>query len=190
MPAILIPTLLCPKTWEKMAGDERQRFCTYCNKHVHNLEGLSAKERMTLLTSPAASICSRYKMAVRRPAKGQEDSYHRHLLKYGVGVALTGSVLAVLWEWQGQQEKQRYYRIAGISPSEQGMPRDFYLETRVVAMGMVVAPLPDPETQSAQSDAPETALHEFKLDPREVERLIEESKPKFSKEIPRIELKR
>src|SRR4051794_3915674 len=107
---LLIPTLLCPKSWESMSGDENQRFCSYCKKHVHNLAALSVSERLALLSSPASSICSRYHVALRRPTKGNEDSYYRHLAKYGAGVALTGSVLLVLWEMQGRAEPERFYR--------------------------------------------------------------------------------
>ncbi len=186
---LLIPTFLCPKPWEGMSGNEATRFCTYCKKHVHNLNALSASERLALLSSPAASICSRYKVAIRRPAKGQAESYHRHLLKYGTGVALTGAVLAVLWEWQGQDEQQRYYKAAGISPAEQGMPRHFYYEHQVVAMG-VLAPLPDEEIPTAPSDLNEKTMPVVKLESTAVDRLIEQSKPQFTKEKPVVELKK
>src|SRR5882672_9516006 len=95
---LLVPTLLCPKAWESMSGNEATRFCTYCKKHVHNLEAMSVSDRLALLSSPAASICARYKVAIRRPVKGKKESYIRHVLKYGAGVALTSSALLVLCE--------------------------------------------------------------------------------------------
>src|SRR3954462_8006020 len=105
---LLVPTFFCPKPWEGMSGNETQRFCRYCKKHVHNLEALPVKERLALLASPAASICSRYQLAIRRPAKGHEESYRMHLLKHGAGVVLIGSVLLVLWEMHAQAAKETY----------------------------------------------------------------------------------
>src|SRR5207244_2805169 len=101
MDPLLIPTFFCPKAWEGMTGNEATRHCSYCNKHVHNLDALSVSERLALLSSPAAQVCARYRVAIRRPVKGREKSYYRHLLKYGAGVALSGSVFLVLWEIEG-----------------------------------------------------------------------------------------
>lgn len=187
----LIPTLLCPKSWEGMTGSETERFCSYCKKHVHNLEALSVSERLALLSSPAASICSRYKIAIRRPAKGQKESYQRHLLKYGTGVALTGAVLVVLWEWHGQEEKQRYYKAAGISPAEQGMPRHLYVEHQSLAVGMLTFDRAlESETGSPYADLNAPKAAEFRLDVAEIDRLIQQTKPQFVKEKHVVELKK
>lgn len=187
---ILIPTLFCPKSWESMTGKDTQRFCSYCKKNVHNLETLSARDRLALLASPAASVCSRYRLAIRQPAKGREDAYRRHLLRYDAGVALTGSVLLVLWEWHGREEKQKYYRAAGISPSEQGMPRKFYTEHQVIAVGgLYLGPLADPEMPSILLDVRQSATPELRIDLEAVNRLIGEARPKLPAEIPRVELK-
>src|SRR5258708_4566861 len=143
---LLIPTLLCPKSWEGMTGNETQRFCTYCKKHVHNLEAMSVSERLALLSSPAASICSRYQVAIRRPAKGKEKEYHHHLLKHGAGVAIVGSILVVLWEMQGQAEKERFYRAVSPRVSLNGtivweMPRELYYQHEVFIVGdLAIAP--------------------------------------------------
>jgi len=191
MDSLLIPTFLCPKPWASMTGNEATRFCSYCQKHVHNLEAMGRSERLALLTSPAATICSRYRLAIRRPAKGREDAYRAHLMKYGTGVALVGSVLAVLWEWQGNVEKQRYYKAAGISPAQQGMPRTYYDEHQVVAMGMVFPCLPPdplrPEDTLVNSREPTSS--ELNLDPAEVDRLIEQAKPQPAKGKPLVPLR-
>jgi hypothetical protein len=101
-----------------MSGNETTRFCTYCHKHVPQLEAMSAGERMKMLSSLAARICSRYRIAIRRPAKGNEKSYLRLLLKNGAGVTLTGSVLFVLWEMHAENEKRNFYRaVAGMPNS-------------------------------------------------------------------------
>ncbi len=137
---LLIPTLLCPKPWESMSGNETQRFCTYCKKHVHNLETMSVSERLALLSSPAASICSRYRVAIRRPAKGKEEAYYLHQAKHGAGVAVVGSALLVLWEMHGEAEKERFYRAAAPHASPNGtivweMPKEHYCQHEVVLRG-------------------------------------------------------
>jgi hypothetical protein len=187
----LIPTLFCPKPWEEMPGSEIRRFCTYCKKHVHNLENLSERERLALLSSPAGTICSRYRVAIRRPIKGKEESYHHHLLKYGAGVALSGAVLLVLWEWHGQEEKQRYYKVAGIKPSEQGMPRNYYEERQVITVGMPALDSPfEPKLEPQPPELDELSPRELKLDLSEVEKMIELAKPQFPQEKPVVPLKR
>ena len=183
---LLIPTLLCPKSWENMAGDETRRFCTYCKKHVHNLEALSVSERLALLASPAASICSRYQVAIRRPVKGHEESYARHLLKYGAGVALTGSVLLVLWEMRAEfvrdqwhAENRRFYRAAAAdNRTHCGMPDDFYREDKVVLMGEITL-LPKPITRHDPAASTPFPHIDINLDPLQVDRLLEQTMPKF-----------
>lgn len=164
---LLIPTLLCPKAWEGMSGNEATRFCTYCQKHVHNLEALSATERLALLSSPAGSICSRYQVAIRRPAKGKEADYYLHLAKHGAGVALVGSVLLVLWEMHGQEEQRRYYRAVG---NHQGAvrPSDFFREYRTRLLGDVDIHRPPQANPASTSTTP---AH-IDLDPKLIDPLL------------------
>jgi len=164
--ALLIPTFFCPKAWESMTGNDAVRFCSYCKKEVHNLAAMSARERLTLLSSPAANLCSRYQVAIRRPAKGKESAYYRHLAKYGVGVALTGSVLLVLWETHGDAEKERYYRAAGTTAGGCDMPRELYEEQRAHLKGDVQMPEDRLRAQQAREA-------ELKFRAEEVERAIE-----------------
>jgi len=176
---LLIPTLLCPKAWETMSGTDTERFCNYCQKKVHNLEAMSARERLALLSAPAAQICSRYRVAIRRPAKGKEAAYHRHLLKYGAGVALAGSVILVLWEMQGESAKERYYRASGVTPGSCDMPSQLYNEHRTFLLGDVAlpreaAPAPAPGEESDPANEPHADLT---LDPREIDKLLPPAKP-------------
>jgi hypothetical protein len=180
---LLIPTLLCPKSWENMPGNETQRFCTYCKKHVHNLEALSVSERLALLSSPAASICSRYQVAIRRPAKGKEESYYLHLAKHGAGVAIVGSALLVLWEMQGREDKERFNRAASPRLSTHGtvvweMPEDHYCEHPIYTVGLAIA-LPAPKeiisSDPAGAPPPHVDVH---LDPVAIDKLIEQFTPK------------
>lgn len=173
---LLIPTLLCPKSWESMSGNEAERFCTYCQKSVHNLEALSVDQRLALLTSPAASICSRYRVAIRRPAKGHQEAYTRHLLKYGAAVALTGSALLVLWEFQSQGDLSRIYRVFK-STEGSPMPGHLYEEHPAMIMGEVcridVDKLEQQRLKAQAEKAYAAAAHiDLPLDEREVERAI------------------
>jgi hypothetical protein len=188
---MLIPTLFCPKPWEEMTGDETQRFCRYCKKHVHNLQGLSLNDRLALLTTPAASLCGRYQIAIRRPTKGREAQYRRHLLKYGASVALTGSVLVVLWEWYGREQQEKYYVAAGISPAERGMPRRFYREQNSVMVGML-GPWVDGEDGPIVpvADVSSIAPAGLKLDATEVDRMMRAALPKPAVEKPVVPLEK
>ena len=191
MGPMLIPTLLCPKAWEGMSGNETTRFCSYCKKHVHNLEAMTVSERLALLSSPAASICARYKVAIRRPAKGKKESYMRHLLKYGAGVALTSSVLVVLWEMYAENEKRIFYRAVAGRPHEYayshtgcGWPIDdppevFYEEYEVVTLGITI-PFPDPaKAIRARPGGPTQASPhiDLDLDPVEINKLLQPARP-------------
>jgi len=167
---LLVPTLLCPKAWENMAGGETRRFCTYCKKHVHNLEALSVSERLALLSSPAASICSRYRVAIRRPAKGKKRSYLRHLAKYGAGVALTGTVVLVFWEMHDEAEKQKYYRAAALHGRGRAMPPGFYVEhqTHLLGEAVFVERPKDGKPRGAMSPDPAPPL-ELTLAPAQID---------------------
>lgn len=193
MDAMLIPSFLCPKAWEDMSGNETTRFCTYCKKHVHNLETMSVSERLTLLSSPAASICSRYKVALRRPAPGNEESYLRHMAKYGAGVALTGSVLLVLWEMHEQGNRSVYYRAAGMYRGATGegcsWPPDLYEERETVLLGAIASPedyLPEP--RSTEGDIAPVRHVDLNLDASAIERLWPEIKPRTPELKPKVPL--
>ena len=163
-----------------MTGNETTRFCSYCQKQVHNLAALSASERLALLAAPAASVCARYQVALRRPAKGKEQSYHRHLLKYGAGVALAGSVLVVLWEMQAENEKRIFYRAAlGRDGRGCEMSSDYYREHLGVTLGMVVqVPEEDDENDLHPVEPVEEPRHiDLNLDPAEMDKLLNQIRP-------------
>lgn len=182
---LLLPTLLCPKSWENMSGGHARRFCTHCQKHVHNLEALSVEERLALLTSPAASVCSRYQAAIRRPAKGKEEAYWKHLMKYGAGVAVAGSVLLVLWEMQDPETAARDYRALTSALGLRPMPQDLYVERRVHLTGEVMLPterrIPP---NAAVSGARDPNRMEAKFDAAVIDKLIEHQNPAVSAVAP------
>lgn len=49
----------CPADWRAMSGDERQRFCGSCNKHVHDLSAMTEPEAEALVSS-GRDLCVRY----------------------------------------------------------------------------------------------------------------------------------
>jgi hypothetical protein len=66
MPATRIPLSQvrvaepCPMAWNEMAGNDRARFCSHCNKHVHNLSALHEDEAQRLICESAGSLCIAY----------------------------------------------------------------------------------------------------------------------------------
>lgn len=49
----------CHEDWNKMTGNEQQKFCLSCNKHVHNLSKMPQKKAVALLKN-TPEICVRY----------------------------------------------------------------------------------------------------------------------------------
>ena len=50
----------CRADWEKMAGDERMRYCGQCNLHVYNLSGMTRTEAESLITNAEGRLCVRF----------------------------------------------------------------------------------------------------------------------------------
>jgi len=50
----------CPADWDRMAGDERARFCDRCSLHVYNLSGMTRREAESLITNAEGRLCVRY----------------------------------------------------------------------------------------------------------------------------------
>ncbi len=117
-----------------MTGDESCRFCSVCQKEVHNLAALDPTARQTLLSSPAAKLCGRYRAAIRRPSPGREMAYWRHLARYGAGVAAAGAATFVFWESSAHGVGPVDY-IVGQSTGAPDMPRRYYREDTTVLLG-------------------------------------------------------
>ena len=56
----------CPKTWASLAGDERKRFCSECNLHVHNSAALTRTEAQDMVERATERVC----MRIVRDAEG------------------------------------------------------------------------------------------------------------------------
>jgi hypothetical protein len=58
----------CLAAWDEMAGDDKRRFCSQCNKFVHNLSAMPADEAERLVCESAGSLCARF---ARDPVNGR-----------------------------------------------------------------------------------------------------------------------
>ena len=54
----------CPQAWDAMAGDDKNRFCTHCNRHVHDLSAMTTAEAADLICKAAGKLCVRYQPTV------------------------------------------------------------------------------------------------------------------------------
>ena len=54
----------CTVSWNGMKGDERIRFCTKCNHHVHDISEMTAADALQFVNSTNESVCVRL---YRRP---------------------------------------------------------------------------------------------------------------------------
>jgi hypothetical protein len=50
----------CPTSWGKMAGDDRVRHCSLCDRKVYNLSAMTREEALTLLRQSEGRVCARY----------------------------------------------------------------------------------------------------------------------------------
>ncbi|HQU94355.1 MAG TPA: hypothetical protein PLK77_18810 [Pyrinomonadaceae bacterium] len=50
----------CSADWERMAGDDRKRFCGDCKLHVYNLSGMTKYDAENLLRLSEGRLCVRY----------------------------------------------------------------------------------------------------------------------------------
>lgn len=50
----------CAMNWEAMTGDERQRYCAHCDKHVYNLSQLTRPQAEALLMQTKGNLCARF----------------------------------------------------------------------------------------------------------------------------------
>jgi hypothetical protein len=50
----------CPANWEKMAGDDRVRFCPECNLNVYNFSAMTATEVERIVRRREGRLCARF----------------------------------------------------------------------------------------------------------------------------------
>jgi hypothetical protein len=87
----------CDASWDQMSGDAQRRFCTHCNKFVHDLSAMPTDQAEKLVCESAGSLCVRfardartgavltldYRPPPRRPSRAR-------------GVAVIASILAAM----------------------------------------------------------------------------------------------
>lgn len=50
----------CPASWDEMAGDDRTRHCSLCQKQVYNLSEMTRDQARRLIESREGSVCVRF----------------------------------------------------------------------------------------------------------------------------------
>jgi hypothetical protein len=187
---IALPTFFCPKLWEEMTGNETERFCSKCQKTVHNIESLTLDQRLQLLSSPKGSICGRYRIAVRRARPGYEQPYMQHLLKYGAGVAVASAAFITLWQLYDDGHRKPSsprFRVGTASTGCGGvMPEGFYDEHSATTLGIMMAlESPIPKVEPVEGRASPLVHVDISLEPVELEKLIKTPEP-LKLEFPKL----
>ena len=49
----------CHENWDAMHGDERQKFCDQCDKHVHNLSAMTRADAEAFINANPTGVCIR-----------------------------------------------------------------------------------------------------------------------------------
>lgn len=108
----------CTAEWDSMAGNEQIRFCTHCEKSVHNLSTMTRKDALRFVRANAAGVCVRFYSDPRgRTIHTNDRALYRITRRaskvaagaFGAAVALGASVLAQTP--QGGQEVVAAVRI-------------------------------------------------------------------------------
>jgi hypothetical protein len=93
----------CEADWDSMAGNDEVRFCTHCEKIVHNVSAMTRKDAMRFVRANAGGVCVRfYSDPASRTLHANEGRLHRITRRaslaaagaFGAVVALGSSVLA------------------------------------------------------------------------------------------------
>jgi hypothetical protein len=98
--------LPCQVPWDQMAGDERVRFCTQCNLHVHNLSATAPDAVTAFLAMRTGRVCVAYERREDGSAAFADTPVRGHSLpvmsyetplarrrRWVVPVAIAGAVL-------------------------------------------------------------------------------------------------
>jgi carboxypeptidase family protein len=73
----------CSASWERMAGDDRVRFCSECQLNVYNLSAMTRHEAESLVANREGRLCVRFyrradgTMLSRNCPKGLREVMHR-----------------------------------------------------------------------------------------------------------------
>lgn len=105
----------CSARWGQMAGDDRARFCTQCQKHVYNLSNLTADEAAVLIREREGSLCARFYQRVDGTVltsdcpvgAGQVWTRFRRLLGAAAALMLLGVTVPLIARSARQDERPR-----------------------------------------------------------------------------------
>ena len=148
----------CSENWDAMTGDDKQRFCDICDKHVHNLSAMPKKQAELLLTSRAQqrgdleneALCVRYD----RDSSGNILTLPSRLerinarFKHTARVAVAAIVTLAITPWAMATQKQPCPVQKSKAPNEYKMgkpmthPRPPVESTK--EMGDIASPNPQP----------------------------------------------
>lgn len=80
----------CPESWDRMAGDNRIRFCGRCNLNVYNLAVLKPHEVESLVRRTSGRLCGRLYVRNDRTATLRDcgASRARQRMKRAVAVSI------------------------------------------------------------------------------------------------------
>lgn len=77
---------------DDLGGDEQKRFCSQCNKHVHNLSAMDDKSIEQLFGS-GQSVCARIERRAKRQRPSVSGVSRRHWLSRLTGLATSIALL-------------------------------------------------------------------------------------------------
>jgi hypothetical protein len=131
----------CAADWNRMAGDDRARFCASCRKNVYNLSAMTREEAERLILEKEGRLCVRYfrradgTILTRDCPVGLARLRRRLWAAWGVAAALVSAAGAFLWK--GEAEPHR--------PAVEGVLGDVALPVRQgggLLQGKVACPRP------------------------------------------------
>jgi len=171
----------CPKDWDDMTGDSERRFCTHCQKHVHNLSAMPESAATQLLAQASGHLCVRFERNDEGAVKTLE--YHTsprrrgHGWRFwtGVGTGLA-SIVALFQTWvlggstpsnppgvvQGGIPPLRKMVMGEVNapPATQPTTQRQHVLMGDVIMGSIEPPTTQPEPPTTLPTASQTQRHE------------------------------
>jgi hypothetical protein len=103
----------CEADWDSMAGNDEVRFCTHCEKSVHNVSAMTRRDAMRFVRANAGGVCLRfYSDPAGRTLHANGGKLHRITRRaslaaagaFGAVIALGSSVFAQTTAPEDRQE--------------------------------------------------------------------------------------
>lgn len=157
---------VCPIRWEDMAGDDQERYCAKCARHVINLSRLAPTERDALLANPPpGGLCVAYRQYLT-PNSGNLPALPvaSRLAPWSV-IAATAATLAAGVQFApevatGIPRAKDAVALAVYEMEEQGWQILYKLglcEEPVMVLGMLACPPPSALAAGTGSAGPTSA---------------------------------